>query len=629
MALPLNKHYRLDEFLLEPETCRLTRAGRPVHLANKPFQVLLYLLERRDRLIGHDELLDQFWDGHDVYDDTLRKAVGAIRKAFDDSAEQPRFIETRRAGGYRYIGPLAEEFLPDAPPVANGNRPAPVTAVLTLPAPRRLPQRAWPIVALACAVLALAGLAAFVIRSRTHSLAVAPPPPATSVAVLPLKNLTGDAANDYLSDGITESLINQLSQIKELRVISRGSTFQFKGKDVDAREIGQKLNVETILEGSLKKSGDKLRVEARLVNAKDGSILWASDSQQRKLADIFVIQDGIVCQLVTELKVKLCGEVAPSERYTKNVKAYQLYLQGLYYRNQITNENLQKAVGFYEEALRVEPDYALAHDGLAAVYLVMEFNSAVPSGTAAPKAEFHAKKALEADDSLAGSYAVLGAVKTMKNYDLQTRENYYKQALLKNPNHRTARLWLANNYTVQGKFEEAEREILRVQELDPLSVGVRLHLTELYYYWRKPDKSIAQAELMLAAQPENKGTYSFLAKAYAQKGNFDKAFAALENLPPEDLTRVSVLGFAGRGNEARKIVEDFAKSDEASKTSYWTASLFAAVGDKESAFAWLEKAYALRQADLVSLKIDPAFDSFRDDPRYADLLRRMGLPDSG
>ena len=200
---------------------------------------------------------------------------------------------------------------------------------------------------------------------------------------------------------------------------------------------------------------------------------WASDSEQKKLADIFAIQDRITCQIVTELQVKLCGETAPASRSTQNVKVYQLYLQGLYQRNLVTKGNLQNAIAFYEEALRLEPNYALAHAGLAEVYMVMEFNSLVAPGTAAPKAELHAQKALELDGSLAGPYTVLGAVRTMQNYDLKTRENYYQQALLKNPNHPTAHLWLANNLTVQGRFEEAEREILRVQELDPLSFGVR------------------------------------------------------------------------------------------------------------------------------------------------------------
>ena len=632
-----HKHFVFDEFDLETELQTLRRDGAEVHLAKRPFDLLLFLIENRERVVSRDELLNKFWDGHDVYDDALRKCVGAIRKALDDLGKSPRFIETRRGSGYRFIGAVSEppavasglnarELQNDEPQTENKGQRSKnekQNSQFALNSRRILPA------VLAVIFISLTALGFFAYRRQVKNVE---PKTLTevvsakrSIAILPLKNLTGDAANDYLSDGITESLINEVSRIESLKVISRSSVFQFKNKEASPQEIGEKLGVETILEGGLRQSGEQVRVEVRLVNTKDGSVIWASDSKEKQLADIFAIQDGIAYQIVTELKVKLCGEIAPASRYTQNAKAYQLYLQGLYYRNLLTKENLQKAVGFYEEALRVEPNYALALEGLADVYMVMEFNSLVPPGTAAPKAELYAQKALELDDSLAGAYIVLGAVKTMQNYDLKTRENYYKQALLKNPNHRTARLWLANNFTVQGKFEEAEREILRVQELDPLSFGVRLHLSELYYYWRKPDKSIEQAELMRAANPDDKGTSSFLAKAYAQKGEFDKAFAALEKNPMDDVNRAYILALAGRGDEARNIVEAFAKSDGGRQNPYWVGCLYAAIGERETAFAWLEKSYAKRQADLVSMKIDPPLDNLRDDERFQDLLRRVHL----
>jgi len=636
------KTFLFAEFNLHPELRTLRREGAEVHLAKRPFDVLLFLIENRERVVSREELLDRFWDGHEVYDDALRKCIRVIRTALEDVGKSPRFIETRRGSGFRFIGPvseapaLADTFKLSQSPVTNyqlesqeqqtknnGERSEKQVA------PSPLKSRKLLLTVVALVLLSLAAVVFFAYRRQVN-----PVEPKTltevvsarhSIAIMPLKNLTGDAANDYLSDGITESLINELSRIASLKVISRGSVFQFKNKETPAQEIGEKLGVETILEGGLRQSGEQLRVEVRLVNTTDGSVRWASDSEQKKLADIFAIQDRITCQIVTELKVKLCGDTASATRSTENIKAYQLYLEGLYHRNQLTLENLQKAIEFYEEALRLEPNYALAHDGLAEVYMVMEFNSLVPPGTAAPKAELHAQKALELDGSLAGPYVVLGAVRTMQNYDLQARENYYQQALLKNPNHRTAHLWLANNFAVQGRFEEAEREILRVQELDPLSFGVRMHLSELYYYWRKPDKSIEQAELMLAANPENKGVYSFLAKAYAQKGDFDKAFAALEKNPTDDINRVFILALAGRVDEARITTEAFAKSDAGNKNPYCVGATYAAIGERDKAFAWLEKSYAMRQADLVSMKIDPPLDNLRDDERFQDLLRRVHL----
>jgi TolB-like protein/DNA-binding winged helix-turn-helix (wHTH) protein/Flp pilus assembly protein TadD len=635
-----DKTFVFAEFHLQPELRTLRREGTEVHLAKRPFDVLLFLIESRERVVSREELLDRFWYGHEVYDDALRKCVRAIRTALNDLGKSPRFIETRRGSGFRFIGAVSE-----APAFAEELDQLPLTTQKLENhepqtknkgersekqiAPSALKNRKLLLTVIALVLLSLAALGFF-----AHRRQVKPVEPKTlaevvaarhSIAVMPLKNLTGDAANDYLSDGITESLINELSRIQSLKVISRSSVFQFKNKEASAQEMGEKLGVETILEGGLRQSGEQLRVEVRLVNTTDGSVRWASDSEQKKLADIFAIQDRITCQIVTELKVKLCGDTASATRSTPNIRAYQLYLQGLYHRNQLTLENLQKAIEFYEEALRLEPNYALAHDGLAEVYMVMEFNSLVPPGSAAPQADLHAQKALELDGSLAGPYVVLGAVRTMQNYDLKARENYYKQSLLKNPNHRTAHLWLANNLTVQGKFEEAEREILRVQELDPLSPGVRMHLSELYYYWRKPDQSLEQAELMLAANPENKGIHSFLAKAYAQKGEFDKAFAALEKNPTDDVNRVFILALAGRGDEARNIVEAFARSDSGARNPYCVGAMYAAIGERENAFAWLEKSYAMRQADLVSMKIDPPLDKLHGDERFQDLLRRVHL----
>jgi TolB-like protein/DNA-binding winged helix-turn-helix (wHTH) protein len=638
-----HKSFSFDEFHLATDLEILRRGEAEIHLAKRPYEVLLFLIENRERIVNRDELLDRFWNGHEVYDDALRKCVGAIRKSLDDTEKSPRFIATRRGSGYRFIAPVVEEDriavtngngharLPDGGPNGHGADQMPDTGgakVHTAPQLHLSAYRKWPFY-LAASALALTSIALIwffgLWQGNRSGNSLEASAARHSIAILPLRNLTGDASNDYLSNGISESLINELSRIDSLKVISRSSSFQFKDQDVSAQEIGERLGVETILEGGLRRSGDELRVDVRLVDTKDGSVMWAIDSRQTKFADILTIQDGITCQIISELKVRLCGEVAPSAVYTQNVDAYQLYLKGSYFRNLITTDNLEKARGYFEDALRVDPDYAPSHEGLATVYMLMEFNSAVPPGTAAPKAEFHAQKALNLDADLAGAYLVLGAVKTSRNYDLQTRENYYRQAILKNPNFRTAHLWLANNLTAEGRFEEAEREILRAQELDPLSPGVRMNLTELYYYWRKPDRSIEQARLMVAVDPDNKGINRFLAKAYAQKGDLDNAFAAMQDLSSDDGARVLILAAAGRTDEARQIVETIAASSDADKNPYWVGSLYAAIGNKEKAFDWLERSFSLRQADLVSLKIDPAVDSLREDERYADLLRRINL----
>lgn len=640
-----NGHHKIflfDEFEVETEIQALRRSGTDIHIATRPFQVLYFLIENRDRIVSRDELLNKFWDGRDVYDDALRKCVGAIRKALDDTEKAPHYIETRRGTGYRFVGKVLDEEaqateMSEITPVgiydghqsSKGNGHISRRGLLSADDKTRQPlfrsRRLYLVIsALALVLLTTLGFAIYY-RQTTRVGSAGISLEKRSIAILPVRNLTGDPANDYLADGITEGLINEISRIELLKVISRSSVFQFKNNDASAEEIGRRLGVETILEGALRKNDEYLSVEARLVNTKDGSVIWASDSKQRRMADIFTIEDGITCQIVTELRVKLCGEVPPAARYTQNVEAYQLYLKGLYFRNRLGADDLKKAVDFFDQALKIDPNYALAHEGLALTYTVMEMNAIVPPGTVAPLAESHAARALELDSSLAGAYLALGAVRTLNNYDFAERERYYRQALLKNPNYRTAYLWLANNYTAQGKFEDAEREILHAQEIDPLSLGVQLTLAELYWYWNKPDKTIVQANLMLIANPENGGAYSLLARSYAQKNDFEKAFATLEKIPEDHLIRVLILAAAGRIDDAKVSADAFARSEEAKNSPFKLAGVYSLIGDKDAAFEQLERSYKMRQADLVSIRIDPSLDSLRGDPRYLDLLARVHL----
>ncbi len=631
--------YRFADFRLDAGKQMLLRGGVEVHLPKRPFQILLYLIEQREFVVSRNELLDKFWDGHDVYDEALNKCVGAIRRAIDDTDESSRFIETRRGIGYRFVGAISKEDEVvggglQLSETLNGKKQIENDENHKTKDDKQIPNskirnRQFIIGGSVAALILVVIFGLFAYRRPAETTEVKTPPGAAatrrSIAILPIKNLTGVSANDYLSDGITESLINDISRIEALKVISRGSAFQFKDKEVSVSEIGEKLGVETVLEGSLRLSGDQMRVDVRLVNTRDGGILWTIDSQQANVSDIFAVQDAISCQIVTELRVKLCGDIAPAERYTKNVKAYRLYLKGLYHRNQLSIENLNKAIGFYEQAVSIQPDYALAHDGLASVYTVMESNSHLTPGTAAAKAEFHAQKALDIDDSLPGAYIALGVAKTMRSYDLETQNAYYKRALAKNPNYRTAHLWLANNYTVQARFEEAEREILLVRELDPMSFGVRLNLSELYYYWGNSDKAIEQANLILAEYPDDATSLGLVARANVQKGDLDAAFAAIEKLPASDTNRVIVLAAAGRIEDARKLVEAAKASSTANASPYWIACLYATLGESETAFEWLEKSYQMRQYDLVSLKVDPTLRTLHRDSRYADLLRRLNL----
>ncbi len=653
MAVQVNKIYRLGDFSLDHEKRGLTRGDKEVRLASRPFKVLLYLIEHRERLVTRAELLELFWQGQDVYDETLTKCVGAIRKALDDRLEHPRFIETRYSEGYRFIGPLEEQVISSAPAIIEYERtrglkiiveeeeihdsepakeqaqPVPTpTATLSLSAPKSA--RRIMTLTLIAVVLTVSALVAYRIRAHNTVDAQASRPaplPLTSIAVLPLRNLSGDPAQDYFSDGLTESFITELARSKGLKVISRGSVFAFKGKETDPREVGRRLNVAAILEGSVYKSGERVRVEVRLVSTEDGRVLWASDTYDRTLGDIFIIEDEITRGVAAGLTPKLNGAVAPAaaKRFTNNREAYEAYLKGRYHWNRRTDADLLQAIAQFQLAIARDPQYALAYAGLAETYAVQEANAIVPPRTAAPKAEASATKALELDDTLSGAYAVLGLMKSFSDWNWSEGERMFQQALARDPGYATAHHWYANSLLARGRFEQAEAELQRAQELDPLSLPIANSLGETYYYARQNDRCIAQAKVMLELDPHNGYAPRLLSRAYKQKGMYQEAEAALPQQGDIAYDRALIYAAAGRREEARKLTDEVRQSAVATNSPSAIAVLYAALGDKQAAFAWLEQAYNTHQSDLVSIKVDPAFDPLRSDPRFADLLKRVGL----
>src|SRR5438094_5941460 len=382
----LRKRYLLEDYSLVPDEQLLSRSGEPIHLPKKPFQVLTYLVEHRDRFVSRAELLDQFWDGKDVYDDALRKCVGAIRKALDDQSDEARFIETRWGVGYRYIGPVTEQIVREETSITEIEKTRGVKIIVEEeeihddPALDKLPRaglapsptlrlrailKRRPAVA-ALALLFLAGSigAAVIITSRQRRVPVEThPAQIRSVAVLPLKNLSNDPESEYFSDGLTENLINTLSRIEGLKVISRGSVFAFKGKEIDSREVGEKLGVGALLEGSVLKTGERVRVDVRLVSTEDGRVLWASNTSDRDVGDIFTIQDEIASNTAAGLRLELNGEDQKrlARRYTENVKAYKQLLQGWYFWSQRTPSGLKKAIESYRRATELEVPWAFAY----------------------------------------------------------------------------------------------------------------------------------------------------------------------------------------------------------------------------------------------------------------------------
>jgi TolB-like protein/DNA-binding winged helix-turn-helix (wHTH) protein/Tfp pilus assembly protein PilF len=627
----------LGEFTLDPAARELRRSGAPVPLARLPFRVLVYLVEHRDRVVTRDELLDRFWDGKDVYDDTLHKCIGAIRKALGDSAANPRYVETRYREGYRYVGPVCEPDVGGPPNVdvettraveivleretgdARAYRATATTARFALPAPLH-------VVGLLVVVVVVGAVALLGARRRAIEAVALPPVPAAprSIAVLPLESLTGDPRDDVLGDGLAEGLIADLSRVNNLRVISRRSAFAFKGTRADAQEVGRRLGVASILEGSLRRSGDAVRVEVRLVSTDDGRVLWASGAGGRLTGNVLDVQDALSCEVAAELRVRLCGEgERVSSRYTRNAGAYREYIEGRYYWNKRSTDDLREAVRHFEAALAADPDYALAYAGLAETYAIMEANSNVPPGTVAADGEAAARRAIMLDDQLPGAWAALGLLENCA-FGWDAGERDLRRALELNPSYAPARHWYAHSLLVRGKFEQAEAELLRARECDPLSYPIADGLAELYYLWRRYDRAVAEARAAAELDPSAADPYWTMARAYLALGENDLAVDAASRTNPIG-RRLVDLRVSGRANEERAYVDELARSTFGATMPYSVACLYAGLGERDRALAWLDRACAARQADVAKVMITPELDGIRSDARYADVVRRVGL----
>ena len=456
----------------------------------------------------------------------------------------------------------------------------------------------------------------------------------SSVAVLPFVNMASDPETEYLSDGITESLINSLSQVPELRVMSRSSVFRYKGVNADPRDVGRELGVEAVLVGRVMPRGDNLSISVELVDARDNTHLWGKQ-YKRKLTEILALQDEMARDLSQSLRLRLSGEEEQRlvKRYTDNVEAYQLYLKGRYYWNKRTPDGFNKGLGLFQQAIDTDPSYALAYAGLADSYAMLGDYSVLAPREAFPRAEAAATTALKLDDNLAEGHTSLAFVKMAYQWDWAAADREFRRAIELNPNYATAHQWYASYLVMMGRFDDSIREIKRAQELDPLSRIINANLGLHYYYARKFDESVEQLKKTINLDEGFFVPHQYLGRTYIQKGMFKEAIAELErarelsaNAPEVVASLGHAYAVAGRTSDAQKALADL---DEIAKERYvlpyFRAAVYTGLGDRDQAFQWLERAYEERHPGLVLINIDPRFDTLRSDPRFADLIRRLGV----
>ncbi len=455
-----------------------------------------------------------------------------------------------------------------------------------------------------------------------------------AIAVLPFVDLSPQHDQEYFCDGLAEELITALAKVDGLRTTSRISSFQFKGKAVDIRHIGEQLNVKTVVEGSVRKSGDNLRITAQLVDVSNGYQLW-SERFDRKLLDVFAIQEETAQKIVQTLKIKLLPGLSGRlvKRSTDNLAAYNLYLEGRYYWNKRTAEGLLKSIELFQHAVEKDPQYALAYTGIADAYSLMDQYGTLPLRESVQRAEAAAKKALELDDQLAEAHASAAQVEVSYNWNYVEAEKQLRQAILLNPNYATAHHWLAFCLTPVGAHDEALREITKALELDPLSLILNRDKGIILYYARQYDQAIAQANKVLEMDPNFALAHRLLAIAYERKGLYAESLKENRiwgDLTKDDLRTQAALGHvyavSGQKNEAMKIVQRLEKEIPSRKDLTSTVGLiYTSLGEIDRAFEWLDKAFENHSGPLGMLKVDPKWDTLRSDPRFVSLLKKMKL----
>jgi TolB-like protein/DNA-binding winged helix-turn-helix (wHTH) protein/Tfp pilus assembly protein PilF len=609
---------RFHAFELNLTSCELFKKGQKVPLPPKAFEVLRALVERPGELVSREELRKRLWaaDTYVEFDDSLNHTVRTLRQALGDSFDHPKFIETLPRQGYRLVVQVeSEDTLQQARP--PGHRSSMITAIA------------------AAVLLVVTILLAFNIggwRSRWSTRAN--DTPIRSLAVLPFSNLSGDPQQDYFADGMTDALITDLAKIGALKVISRTSVMQFKGAKKPLPEVAKNLGVDGILEGSVQRSGQHVRITVQLVRAATDSHLWA-ESYERDAQDVLRLQSEIAQAVAREIKVALTPEESSHliRARTVNPEAYELYLKGRYEYDKRSEEGMKKGLEYFQQAITLDPNYAEAYSGVADSYTGLWAHDFVAGTEVYLKARAATLKALELDPALAEGHASLAFLLFNYDRDREAALREYEIAIQLNPNYVAARSWYADSLAWMGRSEEAVREIEQARRVEPVAAYINGNVAYELLLARQYDRAIVEAQKAIELEPSYAFTHAILARIYIQKQMYQEALVEAQarlslqpTFPKASADLALAYAHAGERKEALKILSDL---EERSKREYVApyavARAYVGVGEKEQALAWLEKGFDLYDGDMHQVNVDPALDPLRSDPRFQNLLRRMSF----
>ena len=614
-------------FEVDLQTGEVRKAGMKQKVAGQPFQVLQALLERPHEIVSREELRERIWPGNTFvdYDLALKKAVNRLREVLGDSAESPHFIETIPKRGYRFLATLEAAQQPKA-----------VSATTPLPTRLKIPRPLAVALAMALTAALLIGLN--VDKLRTRIFAKSRPLEIRSIAVLPLENLSKDPNQDYFSDGITDALTTELAQIGALRVISRTSAMHFKGRRETLPEIGRELNVDAVLEGSITRSENRVRITAQLIEAPSDRHLWAK-SYERDLKDVLALQDEVARDIAEEIRIKLSPEERTRLTNARpiNPEAHEAYLRGRFLWNQRTEDQLHKAKQYFEEAIAKEPDYAPAYSGLADTYFYLSYGwGHIPPKEGMPLATAAARKAIELDPSAAEGHASLGAVKMLYDWNFPGAEQEFKRAIALNPNYEVGHHGYSVLLGAERRYEESVSEGRKAVEVDPLSVPANNILSSMLAAANRWDEAFAQDEKALELDPNPTHVIMFrnrIADYYRLKGMTKEAIEqelkarAARGASPQELEEIRMIyARSGRKGVLQREVNLALQRWEKShwhNDAFVVAQLYAELGDMDSSFKWVEKCVELRSTVLIWIYVGDT--AWRKDPRFAEVQRKMGV----
>jgi TolB-like protein/DNA-binding winged helix-turn-helix (wHTH) protein len=630
-----------EAFEIDLRSGELWERGNRVRLQDQPFQVLRVLLERRGEIVTRDELQQIVWpaDTFVDFDDGLNTAVRKIRDALGDSAEKPRFIETFPRRGYRFVarlaeaGPavlplMAEESEESLEPEKTDLRTADSAVLATQKAftPRR-----WGV--LLAGVAALAIFSVVLMLYRASSATGAKRPPIKSLAVLPLTNLSGDPTQDYLADGMTEALIGRLSEIRDLRIISRTSVMRFKDSQLSLPEIARTLRVDAIVEGSVIREGSRIRVQAQLIRASTDEHFW-SQAYDRELRDVLSLQSDVAQSIAGRVEITVTGQEQArlSSARTVDPEAYEAYLKGRYYWNKRTAAGMPKAALYFQQAITKDPGYGAAYSGLADCNSGLAWHGFMSPAEVLPRGYAAAQKAVEIDPQSAEAHASLALV-LLHKWDWPGANVEFQRALELNPQYANVHHWYGDYLSIQGRHDEALIEAKRALELDPLNLMIGTWVGLRYYLAGTYDLAIEQSRNTIDLDPNFAAAHLILGESYARQGKHKEALDELQKATtlsgdsPLYMAQVGVSqALAGEKKEALRVIDELQDiSGKRYVSPYGIAQIYAALNDKEHTYKWLETAYRDRSVWMSYLAVDPVFDSIRSEEHFRDLLRRVGL----